>query len=112
MVKQIFSQENLSSTPWYRTRQGRMVLGVITAIAVVLIVLFNQQIGNFLNLIGSRAALDTGSASLQGTDSNSPGYFLDNSIDGYNAQVFNLVDGTWSDDLDSVKVENDRLMIN
>lgn len=104
MVKQIFSQGNFSSTPWYRTRQGRITLGISAAILVVLIILFSEQIGNLFNLFRSHAALDTGSIGLDDTNFLNPGE--------YNAEVFNPTTEQWETDLNSVKVENNRLMIN
>lgn len=99
---------NLSNTPWYRTRKGRVVLGIAAIVAVVLVVLFSDQIGELLNLIGSKAALESGSAGLQGTDPASSSYFLG---DGYSADVFNPDTGQWETDLDAVQIVDDRLMI-
>ncbi|MBU1092393.1 hypothetical protein KJ836_01855 [Patescibacteria group bacterium] len=91
-------------------RYSRFILAVIAVIAVVLMVLFNQQISQLLELWGIKAALDTGSASLQGTDSTAPDYFL---VDGYSASEFDPTTGTWVQNNDAVEVDGttQRLMI-
>jgi len=43
-------------TPWFRTKRGKFILGIGATIAVLALVLFSQQIGQLLNLFGTKAA--------------------------------------------------------
>ncbi|KKT52570.1 MAG: hypothetical protein VE96_C0015G0003 [candidate division Kazan bacterium GW2011_GWA1_44_22] len=94
---------------WYR--YSRPILAVIAVMAVILIVLFNQQISKLLELWGIKAALNTGSASLQGANNVAPDYFL---ADGFSASEYDPATGNWVDNNNAVTVDEatNRLMVN
>ena len=100
-----------TDSPWYRTGIFRIVLGVLAVIAIVGIVMFSEQIGDLLSLLGLKAAPVTGSASLQGNNNTAADYFLGA---GFTASEFDPATGTWIPDNNTVKVDDatDRLMIN
>ena len=78
--------------------------------AVVLVVLFSQQIGDLLKFFGSKAALQTSNFVLEGVNATAPNYFL---ATGYHADIWDSVNGTWLSDNDIVTVDAlNRLIIN
>jgi len=111
MVRQVQLGVNTPNptTSWHR--YSRSILAVIAVIAVILIVLFNQQISKLLELWGIKAALNTGSASLQGVDNTAADYFLAN---GFSASEYNPTTGNWVPNNSAVTVDEatNRLMIN
>lgn len=59
---------------WWRTKQFRIGLGIFAAIAVLVAVLFGDQISRLLDLFGTRAGQER-VISVDGTaDPNSPNY--------------------------------------
>ena len=95
MLEQYFSQP-APKMYWWRSRAFRISLAVFVALAVLAVVLFNQQIGNLLKSFGIKAATEI---TLDGTGQNSESYFFH---EGYTATPYS----------DSFKIENDRLMLN
>lgn len=100
-----------SAAAWFKTKWFKFTLTALAIVAVILVVLFNQQIGNLLKFFGSRAANETGNASLQGSNSTAPDYFLAN---GFSASEFDPATGAWVSNDNAVKVDEatNRLMIN
>lgn len=45
----------VTKTPWYKTKMAKIGLVGATTIAVILIVMFSSQIGQLLNLFGTKA---------------------------------------------------------
>lgn len=87
--------------PWFKSRMFKGVLIAIGVIAVLSIVLFNQQIGNLLRFFGSKAALDTDTITLDGTS------FLNN----HTAELWNTTLNDWESNNNAVDVQNNRLII-
>jgi hypothetical protein len=86
---------------WWRSRAFRIGLAIFVAIAVLVVVLFNQQIGNLLRSFGTKAA---NNITLTGSDPSSESYFFSA---GYSATPYS----------DSFKITSDvngnyRLMLN
>jgi len=107
-INPIISQFRLPLRSWFKSKAVKAGLVIIGVISVILIVLFNQQIGNLFKFFGSKAALDTGSFTLQG-DSALPGYFLSS---GYTAEE--LLDGNWiaNDTAVTIDNQNNNLILN
>ncbi|MFH0912472.1 MAG: hypothetical protein V1807_02335 [Patescibacteria group bacterium] len=85
-----------------KTQPVKIILIAIGVVAVILIVLFNRQIGELLNLFGSRAALETGNIVL---DSNN---FLSS---GYEASIYDPVNGTWTPNNTAVGVNPENRLV-
>ena len=92
-------------TPWFKAKWFKITLTVLGVMAVVLVVLFSQQIGNLLKFFGSKAAVQTSTFVLDGNN------FLNN---GYSAERYNSVSNTWEPDNSAVIVEpgTNRLIVN
>lgn len=84
--------KNQIAVPWFRTRWFRFTLTAVGIVAVILIVLFNRQIGNLLKFFGSKAAFETNPITLDGANSTAPGYFLAN---GYTDEKWDPASGNW-----------------
>ena len=98
----------ISAIPWFRTKWFKVTLTALGVIAVILVVLFNRQISDLLNLFGSRAALETKNIVLDGTNTQD-GYFLGN---GYTADSWDPATGNWTSNNNAVQIDNqDRLVI-
>lgn len=100
-----------SAVAWFKARWFKITLTAVAIVAVILVVLFSQQIGNLLKFFGSRAANEAGTAGLQGANNTAADYFL---ADGFSASRYNATTGTWDADNNAVKVDDatNRLMIN
>ncbi len=100
-----------SAVYWFKAKWFKITLTALAIVAVVLVVLFSQQIGNLLKFFGSWAANETGSASLQGANNTATDYFL---ADGFSASIYNPLTGNWEPNDNAVKVDDatNRLMIN
>lgn len=107
---------NYLSRPWFKAKWFKITLTALGVVAVVLIVLFNQRIGDLLKFFGSKAALETADLTLDGTNATAPNYFLAN---GYSAEIWNAAadggNGAWEVKNNSVivdTIDNDTLKIN
>jgi len=100
------------SHPWFKTKWFKIILTALGVVAVVLVVLFNQQIGDLLRFFGSKAALEIQTLTLGGTtDINNSDHFLFNNE--YKSEIWNETLGDFELDMNAVKVDsNGRLMIN
>jgi len=103
---------NYLSHPWFKTKWFKITLTAVAVVAVILVVLFNQQIGNLLRFFGSKAALETGNITLDGTNATASNYFLFNGTNGYTADTWDPATGNWVTNKNAVKVEDNKLMIN
>jgi hypothetical protein len=74
MLEQYFSQPT-PKVYWWRSRAFRVGLAVFVALAVLAVVLFNQQIGDLLKSFGIKAATEI---TLDG-NAQSASYFLNGS---------------------------------
>lgn len=103
-----WSQPNrISATPWFRAKWFKGTLTALVIIAVILVVLFNRQIGDLLNLFGSRAALETKNFVLDGTNLQD-GYFLGN---GYTADSWDPATGNWTSNNNAVQIDSQNRLI-
>ena len=86
------------STPWYRTRAFRIGLSAVVGLAVIALVLFSRQLGELLNLGGSKAAIESQVITIDGVG------------DGTAEHFFHT--GFSIDPANSLKIEGNRLTIN
>ena len=100
-----FNHPNLvTTTLWFKTKWFKIVLTALGIVAVVLVVLFSQQIGDLLKFFGSKAALQTSNFVLAGNN------FLSN---GYQAEIWDATNNTWVGNQNIVTVDPlNRLIIN
>lgn len=109
-----WSQPNrISATPWFRAKWFKVTLTALGVIAVILVVLFNRQISDLLNLFGTRAALETKNFVLDGTNLQD-GYFLgvgDNEIAGYDAAIWDPLSNTWTSNNNAVQIDNQNRLV-
>lgn len=60
------STDLLPQTPWYKTKPFKIGMVVISITAVIAVVLFSKQIGELLNLFGTKAATEERSIVIDG----------------------------------------------
>lgn len=95
MLEELYNQV-IPKAYWWRSRAFRISLAIFVALAVIAVVLFNQQIGSLLRSFGTKASTEI---TLDGANQSSDSYFF---RAGYTSTPFS----------DSFKIENSRLMLN
>lgn len=100
-----FNHPNLvTPTLWFKTKWFKILLTALGVIGVVLIVLFNQQIGDLLSWLASRAAVEVKDITLTFDQAGFP-------TSGYSAERWDPGSNTWVNDIDSVTVDNTNKLI-
>jgi len=56
MLEELYNPTVVPKVYWWRSRAFRISLAIFVALAVLAVVLFNQQLGSLLRLFGSKAS--------------------------------------------------------